>query len=660
MLATEQMSRVLIVGQRDLMAPVITELQRQRLFHIEAFVEDEREENEGFRIGVPLEGAGETSERLLRIRSITAAFSVRPEDFSPAKRVRESELKAEIEQGLPAIEKEVKDLLSGRTDLENRGKELDQKIEALAPFADMPVDLALLRGYENLTFFSGYISKKLEPAVPHDSFYSETKRGRLLVLAVPAAYRQDIERKLLDAQFQAVPIPDEEGTATERMDEYRAQREQVQTELAGISGKLEDLRKKHSEFLVACDELLSLDAERSEAPLRFATTDHAFIAEGWVPTHLAGTLRERVLAVTDNRVFVADQEADREKDHPPIEFDNIDFAKPTQLLMDVYSRPKYTEVDPTLFVAIAFPIFFGLILGDVGYGVVMLVASFVLRRFLKGFEEAGMLLTVVRNCAVSSIVFGFLYSEFLGFAIPGLDSTLPSRHLNIGVTDHGYVHDPAIPELLIMTAWVGIVYITLGRMLGILNYARYGHGSHKVIGILANVGWIMVMWGILFMLWSAFPMPLMPDLTGFPAIIGGFSIPFIIGAVLLVVGTVFIVRESVLELVELPTVLSHVLSFARLMGVGLSSVAIAMVINFITIDLMIKPHLEQFSIIGVLFILFGILVFIFGHLFNIVLKLLIGGLQCLRLNYIEFFTKFYKGGGEKYNPFGMKRRFMED
>jgi len=103
-----------------------------------------------------------------------------------------------------------------------------------------------------------------------------------------------------------------------------------------------------------------------------------------------------------------------------------------------------------------------------------------------------------------------------------------------------------------------------------------------------------------------------------------------------------------------------VLSFARLMGVGLSSVAIAMVVNYIAIGLIIEPQLENFGIISIVFIIVGLFVFLLGHLFNTVLGLLGGGLQSLRLNYVEFFTKFYKGGGEKYNPFGMKRRFMED
>jgi V/A-type H+-transporting ATPase subunit I len=212
---------------------------------------------------------------------------------------------------------------------------------------------------------------------------------------------------------------------------------------------------------------------------------------------------------------------------------------------------------------------------------------------------------------------------------------------------------------MMMAIWIGILQITLGRILGIINHARQDHGSHKTKTILANLGWIMVLWGILCMLWAAFPLPLMPDFTGLLPIVMGLNISSIIGIVLILLGIVFIARESALEIVELPTILSHVLSYARLVGVGLSSVAIAMVVNFIAIELIIEPQLESLTAFGTIIIM-GALVFVIGHLLNTILGVLGGGLQSLRLQYVEFFTKFYKGGGKKYAPFGMKKRFTED
>jgi len=94
--------------------------------------------------------------------------------------------------------------------------------------------------------------------------------------------------------------------------------------------------------------------------------------------------------------------------------------------------------------------------------------------------------------------------------------------------------------------------------------------------------------------------------------------------------------------------------------VGLSSVAIAGVVNLIAIGMLIEPQLEHLTALGVVIIIVGAVVFVIGHILNTILGMLGGGLQSMRLHYVEFFTKFYKGGGKKYDPFGMIKKFSED
>jgi len=193
-----------------------------------------------------------------------------------------------------------------------------------------------------------------------------------------------------------------------------------------------------------------------------------------------------------------------------------------------------------------------------------------------------------------------------------------------------------------------------------INHARMDHGSHRVKAVFANLGWLLVMWGILVAIWSYFAIPYMPDLMKVPQIAAGLNIATITGILMVVIGVIFIARENILDVFELPTIISHVLSYARLVAVGLSSVAIAMVVNFIAIGMIIEPQLEHLSIVGIVIIIVGVLIFIVGHIGNAALGLIGGALQSLRLQYVEFFTKFYKGGGQKYNPFGIKRRFTEE
>jgi V/A-type H+-transporting ATPase subunit I len=661
MLKPKQMSRLLIAASRDQMAPVIAELYRHNLFHIEDYVDAGQEGYEGFKIGTPLSGASEKSADLVKIRSIANTIAVSADDVDAGPSCSRDELQTKIERELPLLAQEVEELTTKRSKLEMRAKELEQKIAEITPFADIPVDLNLYHGYKRFTTIAGYVSREVSLNVPCEMHISKGKDKNFLVVVIPTDQKSEVDKALAESGFVPVPVPVESGSARGRIEFYSGEAAAVNKEISEINKQLEDVRQKHAAFLVACEELLKAEVDQTEAPLRFATTKQTFVAEGWVPADKVAAITNSLVYVTDGKVFVTVVPTDPEHDSVPVEYNNPGFAKPTQLLMDVYSRPKYTEIDPTLMISIVFPFFFGLILGDVGYGLILLAMTFGLRRFLKG-EESRMLLDVLRNASISSIFFGIIFSEFLGFPIPGWNPVLYSRHL---MTEHGG-HGPNIPELLVVSAWIGILHLSLGRILGIYNHAQQDHGHHRTLAIMANFGWLAVIWGVLIVIWSTAAIPLMPNLTGLPVVMAlpgtafGVNIGHLIGGALLLAGIIFIGRDNVLELVELPSIISHVLSYTRILAVGLSSVAIAMVINFLAVTMFIEPQLENLTVPGIFIILAGVVVFLIGHALNTALGIVGGGLHSIRLHYVEFFTKFYKGGGKKYSPFGLKRRFTED
>jgi V/A-type H+-transporting ATPase subunit I len=568
MFKAKPMTRLFMAGLKEQMASVIQEIYRQHLFHVQGFSEARGEDYEGFRMGMPLPGAGEAAAQLVTVRGLLSTLGISRETPESVGKKPAPEVRAWLETQLPRI----------RNDVEN-----------------------------------------------------EISRRRSIL---------ETDRKKYDELCRI----------------YDARLAEIQKELARIEEKAEEIRKAHADWLLASEELLMADVEQKEIPLQFATTEQAFVAEGWVPAPDAERFISALQKATGGKIFVTEVPMDEVPDQPPVEYNNPSFARPAELFMDVYARPKYTEIDPTILLSIVFPLFFGLIVGDAGYGLLFLAMAYGMRRFLSG-PEGRMLLTNLRNASLSSLVFGILFSEFFGFRLPWAP-VLFSRHLNIG--GEAAAHGPAIPELMVLSIWIGVLHITLGRFFGIINHARQDHGRHRTLAVLANVGWLCVMWGILTLIWSQFALPLMPDLTGAPSAVLGLNLAGLGGAVALLAGIILIARDSVLEIIEIPTIISHVLSYARLVAVGLSSVAIAMVVNFIAIGMIIQPQLENLSALGIVIIIMGVLVFLIGHTLNIALGLLGGGLHSIRLHYVEWFTKFYKGGGEKYTPLGMIRRFTED
>ncbi|PKL63358.1 MAG: V-type ATP synthase subunit I [Methanomicrobiales archaeon HGW-Methanomicrobiales-2] len=647
MLRPERMRRLLIAAPKGEIDTIISELYRHNIYHIEDFVA-ESEAPEALSIGHPLPGASDAASALIKVRAIENACGIDPDNVEVRGKLPASKVREMIRTDLPAIQKEAEDLIGSRSRLETRQKEHEQRARELEPFAAIPLDLELYRGYARFAVFTGHVMHDVAIDVPHEKYFSDKVAGNMIVVVVQNEHREQVERTLLDAGFQAIPVPEETGAPADRLRAHNGEAQQINGEIAAVNQKIAGIRERHTDFLVACDELLTADVERAEAPLRFATTEETFITEGWVPGDRADRIREALEKATNGRIYIEELEVDDDT-RVPVEYENPSFASPTQMLMDIYARPRYSEIDPTLMVAIVFPIFFGMILGDVGYGAVLLALSLGLRKFLKG-DEGRMLLKVLSYASISSIIFGIIYSEFFGFALPW-PALIFSRHLNIGGEAGG--HGPQVAELMIVAIWIGILHITLGRILGIVNARRLYHGRHATKAAIANAGWLGTMWGILILIWSFYAIPMMPDLTGFPVAVA-------VGVVLAVAGIIGIAQENPLEIVELPTIISHVLSYARLVAVGLSSVAIAMVINFIAIGMMIQPQLEAITPVGVIIIIVGILVLLVGHVLNTALGLLGGGLHSIRLHYVEFFTKFYKGGGKKYNPFGMKSKFTEE
>ncbi len=636
MFEPQAMTKVIIAGSKDYMSIVIGALHKHNAVHIADFVD----EDDDFRIGKPYANATKLSERAVSLRSIASYLSIKgKEDIQ--NRYPEGTITDEIDEKTERLNFEVTQVTDKISDIDSRIKDINDKKRLLDPLKSFNLPLDLYGGYRSLAVFVGTL--RGPPAISDitNDYELETVpygKGQAIALFIPKEFEDDVLKRLQDQSYSALSLPEMEGTPKDILADLDAQLTELESEKEKGHEDLNELRKRYIDYILASDEYLSIATQKAEAPLRFATTKNAFIIEGWIPTKNLEHIQLDVDRATDGHVMVAtDTSEEVREEKVPIALENPMPSQPFEVLVRAFSLPKYNEIDPTTFVALIYPFLFALMLGDIGYGVVIIVIGLVVRRMLKskGIRDlAGILV----YAGVITLVFGLIYNEFFGVALVGAGGLiLPSYPF------------PTIPRfdnvltLLLVTLVIGILMLTLGYVLGFVNEYRQHGLKHAVF---SKVSWLLMLWGGVLVI-----IEILPPLTTGAAI--GISLALLGGLVLVVIGFVFLIMgEGIIGIAELPSLLSNVLSYSRLLSIGIASAGIALAVNRLSYALFIDK--------GGVWIIFGVLMLIVGHAVNTALGILDSGLQSLRLHYVEFFTKFYRGGGTKYRPFGYERKYTEE
>ncbi|HUV15645.1 MAG TPA: V-type ATPase 116kDa subunit family protein [Pelolinea sp.] len=366
----------------------------------------------------------------------------------------------------------------------------------------------------------------------------------------------------------------------------------------------------HTWQLVCRDRVDEFDAYT-----RIGETEYTFTIFGWVPVENLESL-ENVLKsnfgkkVTLNIIDIPDPL----KERIPVAMRNPDSLAPFEDLVKIRAVPKYTDIDPSLLVAIFMPLFFGMMVGDVGYGVLMfLITILLLRKPKKGL--LGDFLRALRVGAVWTVVFGVLYGEYFG----NLGESLGIHPLWFSRSESS-----SITSLILMSMAVGASHILLGLLIGAWNAIvhRSRHEAWEKIGMFTGLV------GIIFVAVSL--------VTKLP---GGFSI---FGWIVLAVGLITLALSMgkigfFLGPIEFIGVIGNILSYLRIAALGLASVFLAKVAN------------DMAGMVGSVII--GVVIAIIIHALNLVIGMLSPTIQSLRLQYVEFFRKFYEGGQSAFKPF---------
>ena len=598
MIRTQKMARIRITGPKTNLRKLINELHEMKLMHLIDYKEKE------FEIGTPFIEAEAISEKLIKLRSIISYFNLK---LKPRKI---KDLKV-CEKRFNEIHSNYNELNSNISSLNEKRSDLVSKKQSIEPFSSLDLDSNYFFGFTSISVFKGTIKKPLtkeeisNTTKDFELFSSQFEGKNIIALFVPEKAKEKTQNLLTEKGFSELNF--EEGT---NLIQIKSELKSVEKKLNSFNSELNKIKEAEGQFLLDYEFNLNKENEKLEAPLKFAVTENAFIINGWIPENKAEEMKYRLKYLTKDKIFL---EKFKDKKGAPTAFQHPSLVKPFQFFMNLYSLPKYTEIDPTFLVFLTFPLFFGFMLGDVGYGIVTLAAFLFLRTKFNG--EAKLLLNSLIVASLATILFGFVFGEFFGFEF--VEHPLLNR-----------AHD--LNTMLLISIVVGLIHITLGYLIGFYN-VLIQHGLKEAV--YEKGSWLIIEAGGLLVLSQ-----MILNMTSFGTLVGGILL--LIGIVLLFKG------EGVQGLIELPGILSNTLSYARLFAVGLASVQLALIIN---------EFATMFFNQGGLMIGAAILILLLGHLIYILLGLLGPFLHSLRLHYVEFFGKFYKGGGKRYLPFGTEK-----
>jgi V/A-type H+-transporting ATPase subunit I len=445
-------------------------------------------------------------------------------------------------------------------------------------------------------------------------FPATTGDGSMIaLLAVQKGFAGRIKQMLSDERIPELPIPQPFENLT-FAGKIRYSRKRVADLSAGITAIDAELEKFARRWLVIYRRVRKWLYGRLALLKTTATvyeTKLCFLINGWIPTADVPRLSKRLAERFGGRVVVEEQEI-READleRIPVAIRNPAYFRPFEIFTRLLPLPHYTSFDPTIFIGIFFPIFFGMILGDAGYGLFLLGVSIIVMKAFRGREVIRNAAVVLLICSVYSVSFGLLYGEFFG----------ELGHMFLGLQPIWMSRFTAVIPMLYFAVSVGIFHVVLGLFLGFLS-AVHRKVFRAAIFKLANILVILCL--------VAFFMVRFIHVTP--------QFDRIIVITLAAIIPLLFICGGVLAPLELLKSLGNVISYARIMAIGLASVLLASVANKLA------------GMTGD--ILTGILVAGLFHAVNILLGVFAPTIQSLRLHYVEFFSKFLEHGGRKFEPF---------
>ena len=571
------------------------------------------------------------------------------EGISPSA---ESETMVDIEGVRPTIEQielEVKKV-SDQLGAENkRLEQLQSIIKQLEPVADIEFDLGAIRNSHFMYSILGIIPlaniDRLHSSLTHIPFVLLTLRQdnhEAVVWLAGAKNNHDVlERAARSAYLNAMSVPDGyKGTPTEIIASLQASIKTIQQNIEAQKQEITRLNKKHEKQLQGIIWDVRSARMLADAVVRYGRLKYTYLVVGWAITAKLTELTERIQRISkETLVETYPTTRNSVNQNVPSSLDHPGIMRPFQMLVTTFGQPRYGELDPTLLMMIMFPFLFGAMFGDAGQGIVLALLGWLLiSKKVKALRGMASLGGVILACGLVATVFGFLYGSFFGFE----DVIQPIWMSPV----------KNILTILMIAIVAGVILLSLGFILGIINSWTARNWS-KLLFDHAGISGLVLYWSLLGIGASAF-------LPNFPVP----QVVFIVLAAVAGAGVMFSeIWKHLLEghrpLIEDSIGIYAIQAFFEAFETLISYLSNSL--SYVRVGAFAVAHGGLSAAIFILAGLFGPstsigywLVIIGGNIFIIGFEGLIVGIQTMRLSYYEFFSKFFTGGGMKYEPMSVR------
>ena len=491
--------------------------------------------------------------------------------------------------------------------------------------------------------FAARVSGQFDAA--HIELLDTVKDDTTALLLFPAEQYEDVyacarELGFTKASFTLKGMPREVVAENNRAME-QAQAEQIKAEAA-----VKALAPEHPKLQIALDYFATV-LEREKACQNFLQSDTVVLIEGWVPADDSGALHTILDEVCGKEYYLEEAEVEKDSTTVPIKLKNNKFVSLFESITEMYSYPRYNEIDPTPILAPFYWLFFGMMVGDIGYGLVIMLGTTLalkfidfkpgMRTFMKFFRCLGIAVTL------AGVVYGgcFCVTVVKPMTNPATGEAKAILDSQIDIT-----------TMLIISIAIGIVHIAVGLLTKLYIGIR---DKDYASGIFDGLFWLLaVLGGIGWLLGGVLKIPTLFNvgcavfwifIVGLAATQGRSS-PSIGGKI----------GNGLYGVYGITSYVGDIVSYTRIVALALSGAYIAYAFNIMTG--LIVGDFSGNIIVSIIRLIFGIVVVVFGQALNLGLAMLGGYVHSCRLQYVEFFGKFYEGGGKPFQPLKLKNEYI--